>query len=427
MALNIFWTPLVVNASSEPNTIAEYKKALDELKAKKNKVDNEKKLTQQEIQAKNNAINNAHKQIEESEAKITEAKNDITANEAKIKEYETQTKELMSFYQVMDGENIYLKFIADASSMTDMIMRADAISKITGYNQTKLEELDKLIGDLQQKQVDLKNYEKELNNNITEFEKKIDELDSNLLAFDEDRVSIDEDIEMVTQKLKYLQSLGCGDNETLQTCQDNNFKKQHNCNLNESMDACYKKIEAESKKNSGSSKDYIPYAVANTTFYKPVSKGRISSDFGYRSVSGQSSNHSGIDIALTEGTPVYSMINGVVSIITRKSSCGGNKVYVEGTVNGQKYTVVYLHLLSIDSNIKVGTYVTYNTILGKSGGGSTAKRNGGYDTCTTGAHLHVSVSKGYYVNDAKYRANLIRPPGFPKKGAWFYSRTQWFD
>lgn len=77
--------------------------------------------------------------------------------------------------------------------------------------------------------------------------------------------------------------------------------------------------------------------------------------------------------------------------------------------------------------VSVGDTVTVNDVIALSGGYSTAKKNGGYDTCTTGAHLHFGVSVGAYTTWAKYTANLIEPPGFPGKGSWFYSRTQWFD
>ncbi len=375
-------------ATKEPNTIAEYRQVLSDLKARKKKIENQKALTEQEIKAKNNAINKAHDDIEDSESKIEEAKQEIVNTQSEIEKYEEQTKELMKYNQIVKGENIYLNFVNDASSLTELIMRLDAIKLIAEYNKNKLDTLETLISDLEQKQVDLKNYEKQLNQKIEDFTNRISELDSSLLAFDDDRMDLQEEIKAVEEKIEMYKAQGCGENEALDVC--------------------------------------LAKGGTNTTFLKPVSKGYITSLFGYRNVSGQSSNHSGVDIGVAEGTTVYSMINGIVAFTVSRSSCGGNKVYIEGIVNGQKYTVVFLHLLSI--SVKAGDVVTTQTVVGKSGGRSTAKKYGGYDTCTTGAHLHVSVSRGYFKNDATYRANLIDPPGFPKtKGAWFYSRTQWFD
>ena len=77
--------------------------------------------------------------------------------------------------------------------------------------------------------------------------------------------------------------------------------------------------------------------------------------------------------------------------------------------------------------IKVGDIVNVNTIIGQQGGGSKTRR---WESCSTGSHLHFGVVEGYI--KTKYMAtyfnnNAIVPPGYPNKGAWFYSRTQWFD
>lgn len=385
----IILEPMAATAASkaeDAKTLAELRKMLKEQQAKKNKAESDKKQTEAQINSSKNEINNSHNQIEESEAKIADAKDNITATQEKIKELEKQTEEVIQYYQLMNGENIYLEFISSAQSMTELIMNMDAIEQIAKTNQEQLTSLETLIKSLEQKQVDLKNYEKELEQNIKDLENKIDKYNSSIQIFDDDRASAEEEIENIKNAITAAEQMGCKENELLSQCM---------------------------------------VGANNKTFLKPVAKGRITSDFGYRVINGKPSNHSGIDIGLAEGTSVYSMVNGTVATITNKASCGGNKVYVNAVVNGKEYVVVYLHLLRID--VQVGQQVTTQTILGKSGGGSTAKKNGGYDECTTGAHLHVSVSKGFYTSDAKYRANLMRPPGFPKKGGWFYSRTQWFD
>ena len=102
-------------------------------------------------------------------------------------------------------------------------------------------------------------------------------------------------------------------------------------------------------------------------------------------------------------------------------------LYIWATVNGKQYTYVYMHLLSI--NVKVGDKVTINTPVAKSGGGaSTAYRYGGYDRCTTGAHLHYGLASGGFFGSnkslplSKFNAHTINPPGYPGIYQWFYSR-----
>ena len=68
----------------------------------------------------------------------------------------------------------------------------------------------------------------------------------------------------------------------------------------------------------------------------------------------------------------------------------GNMVIIHHKINGQTYTSVYAHLLSI--NTSVGETVTRGSIIGYSGGSSTAA----YDNCTFGAHLHLTIALGQY-------------------------------
>jgi len=187
------------------------------------------------------------------------------------------------------------------------------------------------------------------------------------------------------------------------------------CDDNQSLSSCAKVVESK-------------------TWLKPFEKGRISSAWGYRvhPVSGSWQFHNGIDIAMGEGTPIYSTTNGRVVAIT-DSSCGGRKLYITSTVAGKKYTVYYYHLWEI--YVKVGDVVTNQMTIGTVGGGSKSKawaRANGYyvDTCTTGGHLHYGVATGWYLTDYQTYSgivsNNINPPGYPSVGNYFYSRTQFY-
>lgn len=380
-----------VNAESKATTLGELKEELRVLENQHKNNENKKKYTQAQINAKNQAIRDAHKEIEESEKKIEEAKQEINSTSIKIEELDKQTKELMEFYQEMASSNVYLEFITESSSMTELIMRIDAVAQITENNKTKLEEMDTLIKTNEQKQVDLKKYEKQLQSNIKSYEEKIDELDTSMLELSDISVTIEDEIKIQKSLIKMYEDAGCKDKDKLSEC--------------------------------------ISYG-ANSGWLKPFNKGKVTSLFGYRCLNGSCSNHSGIDIGVAEGTNVYSSTNGrVISII--RTNCGGNQVYVQSLVGGKKYTLLYAHLLSV--SVKEGQNITTQTVIGKSGGYSTSISHGGYDKCTFGAHLHLSVSEGYYTEypaGKAYKmfvAHLINPPGYPGKGVWFYSRTQWFS
>lgn len=372
-------------SSSEATTLAELRQELKKLQQKKKDMENKKNLTQAEKNQKNKEIYEANKEIENSETKITIAKQQIEETQKKIKELTKQTEDVLVFYEIMSGDNAYLNFITDSSSLTEMIMRSDTVNQIIDYNKEKLEELDELIETNEKLQVDLIKYEKDLNTKIDSYKAKIEQLDSSLIEMADISMDIDGEIKLVQASIKNYEAMGCGENQKFTACATMSY---------------------------------------NSTWLKPLTSGRITSLFGNRYYNGKYSFHSGIDIGVSEGTKVYSATNGKVVYIIRKSSCGGNQVYVESVVNGTTYTMLYAHLLSI--SVSLNQTVTNQTLIGYSGGYSTAVGHGGYDTCTGGAHLHYSVSKSHFTTWAHYYANLINPPGFPGKGASFYSRTQWF-
>ena len=367
-------------------TLADLKKELSDLQAKKKKTENEKTMSQAEKNQKNQEIANSYSEIESAKQKVNEAKIKIEETNKKIGEVEEQSKELMKYYQQIQDNNTYLEFITSSSSMTELIMRIDAVDKLIEYNQTKLKELEDLIKQNEQLQVDMIKYQDEQNNKINEYEQRIKEINSNLIQLSDIQMDINTEIKTQQELIKMYSDMGCKDSDVLVVCSS---------------------------------------TANNTGWLKPVQRGVITSLFGWRNLPGQTSNHSGIDIGVSEGTTVYSATNGTVVSVVNRSSCGGNQIYIQSLVNGQKYTVQYAHLLSI--NVKVGDKVTNQTVIGKSGGYSTSKAHGGYDTCTTGAHLHFGVSNTYYTSWSAYVAHLINPPGFPGKGVWFYSRTQWFN
>ena len=387
--------PMYVKAASNTDTLAGMRQELENLYQEKADAEHEKEVSEAEKEAKNKAISDAYAKIEETKINVEEAKKSIEESNEKIAELDQQTQDLMAYYQILQGNNSYMEFITDSSSMTELIMRSDAIEMLSNYNQEKLVELEDLIEENEQKQVELIKYEEELNANISEYQRQLEEIDASIIQFSDISMDLDGEIELMENTIKMYEDMGCTETETIS--------------------ACYARL---------SDSDYEWY-INNYGWLKPVTKGRITSLFGWRSVPGQSSYHSGIDIGVSEGTEVYPAASGKVIKTVSRSSCGGNQIYIQTVVNGEVYTTQYAHLLEM--YVSVGDTVTVNDVIALSGGYSTAKKNGGYDTCTTGAHLHFGVSVGAYTTWAKYTANLIEPPGFPGKGSWFYSRTQWFD
>ena len=388
--------PMSVKAASS-NTLRGLRQELSDLEAQKRKNDSQKQATEEEIMENNLAILNAQEEIQESQEKIENAKILISETDEKISNLHDQTEKLMAYFQLMQGENVYMEFISDSSSMTELVMRSDAVNQIADYNQEKLIELEDLIEENEQLQVDLIKYEDELEQNIIEYEAKIDTLQYDLSSLGEVGMSLEDEIRSKRELIQAYEDMGCEEDQDLDVCASIN---------------------------------------GSSIWYKPLNKGRVSSIFGKRTdpFTGKVKIHRAVDIAgNSEGTSVYSVGNGiVVATVDAKAkanrgegkTCGGNQVYIQVLIGGEKYTVQYAHLLTV--NVKVGDVVNVNTIIGTQGGGSKTQK---WESCSTGSHLHFGVVEGYV--KTKYMAtyfnnNAIIPPGYPSKGAWFYSRTQWF-
>lgn len=378
-------------ASSNAKTLKELK---DELAAYKKKVDansSNQKKTASEINAARNAISAAEKEIDENQRKIDAAKIKIQELNVEIEETEEEIRNLLRAYEIADGDNNYLEYIFGATSISDFIIRLSISEQLASYNDGLITDYENKIDENEKLQKELKEREVVLNNKISEKEKAISSLGNQLSVYEDEAQDLKKQVDAIQEMVNYYTKAGCKDSDQLATC----------VNL-----------------------------MTDTGFVRPLKSGVRTSDYGYRYHPTQHVNklHSGIDIGGNPvGTNVYSIANGKVGMILTKQSCGGNMVYVYHNINGQYYTSTYMHLYQI--KVKVGDAVTPETVIGTVGGDS---RYTSWDTCSTGAHLHLSLAKGWYgqtyVSYSTWVANLVDPGlskyvNIPAVGKYFYSRT----
>lgn len=379
-----------VNASSA-NTIAELRKEIEALKAKKQAQGNKKAQTQSEINATTDKLNNTKNEITEGKNQIETARLEIEKLNKEIEDGTENIKSLMNSYQINSADNAYMDYIFEAESYADFVYRYTVIKQVIDYNKELIDGWNEKIIQNEQLQVDLANKEVELNKKVSEYETNIDKLGDKLAAYSDIVMDIQDEIDSTQELLNYYKDLGCGENQNIYEC-----------------------ISVK----------------GDTMFRKPLVKGTITSYYGYRinPLTGKGTKfHSGTDIGGNkEGTNVYATANGTVGKIIRKASCGGNQVYVWHTIGGKKYTSLYMHLLNI--NVSIGDKVDSNTVVGTVGGG---KGTWAWETCSTGAHLHFSVATGWYgdknsyVSYSSFLAHLIdskEVAKLPNKGTWWYSR-----
>lgn len=384
LTLSIF-TPFV---QVKAQTLNDMYNELSTLKKKKAELDSQKRLTENEINELNNNIAETSEQIEQARTEVIKAEEDIEKSNEQIKQKQEESKELLKFLQLSTGENVYLDYILASEDYTDFVYRYSVVTQLTAYNTELVTDLENLIKELEQKKVDLALKQKQLDTKRNELNSKKSILNGQLAEVKEGYVDINEEIDALNKSIRYYENLGCAANQDVIACAT------------------------------------MPYADG---FRYPLKSGRISSGWGKRTfiLNGKwvTDFHYGYDFAGNpEGTPVYPIAAGKVARIIYRSSCGGNQVFIFHTVNGKNYTSKYVHLLKI--NVELGDIVSDTTVIGAVGGKTTATSYGGYDRCTTGAHLHFGIADGHrttYVDSYTFNPIGI----FPKllgQGSTFYSR-----
>ena len=245
-----------------------------------------------------------------------------------------------------------------AESISDLIYRLSVTEQIATYNKKTIEEMndmikqnDKLKQELAQKNNELTSLKNELNN-------KVAELNKTKISLEEEGHTLAQSIKEMQKTIDDLKKMGCKDNETQTVCLNRIYAK--------------------------SSGGYLP---SGTTFYRPMSSGRISSEYGWRSLRGSANNHAAIDIATPVGTTVYSVAPGRVAKVIHSNSGGGNQIIIHHQINGKYYTSYYCHLSVI--SVAAGTIVTKDTVIGKSGNTGNS----------TGPHLHLGLANGRWYTD----------------------------
>jgi len=380
---------LLIPSFVEAKSLNDMYNELAKLQTEYNTNKNNKNLTETQIKEINNEINQINNSITTIRKEIKQAEADIEVSKEKIDSKKVETDGLIQFLQISNGGNIYLEYLFDAENYTDFIYRYEVVKQLTNYNSDLIDELEELILDLQQKEKDLSEKNKKLESQRTNLTSKLNTLHYSLASYKSEGVDIAKDIEDLQKQIKAYEDKGCSRYQDISTC---------------------------------------TASINATGWFYPLVKGCVTSNYTgneERNDWSGGGGHYGIDLAcVSEGTKVYPAADGVVARIARYS-CGGNVIYINHVVNGKRYTTAYMHLLRVDSSMYVDKIVTTNTVIGYVGGYSTSSDRGGYDDCTTGAHLHFGMAEGHNAfNFNPYSFNPREIFAFPKVifsgGGYFY-------
>lgn len=312
-------------------------KAEKDLKANNQSINN----SQNQINTDNATIKNLKSEIEAIGVETNELQQQIANSTTSIEERKQQTKDIISYYQMSQGENIYLDYVFGGESITDLVYRLSIVEQITEYNDQVMEELENLIKANEQRKVELANKEKEYENKISSLNDEIGKLTKSVSKLGELSPGLEQEVKTKRELVQFYKSQGC------------------------------------SKRSDVIGRDCATTS-SNGQFSRPIKTGYITSFIGHR----WGSLHRGLDMGspLGRNTPLYSVGYGRITSIWSDDN-GANNVNIEYRGrDGKYYTAIYAHL-SRYGNIYKNMEVTPNTIIGYMG-------DTGY---VTGVHLHLEL------------------------------------
>lgn len=346
-----FVTPITtVKASNK--TLQDEKNELTAMKNKQSENNRLTKETEASIDAKRNAIIKANETISENETKVENAKAKVAESQEQIKIKTEELNDVINVLQYTDvnSSEVYIDYIFSSSSISELMERQAIVEQIVTYTQEELTGLEKLVKENQDLQVQLASDNEVLTNSITEYEKQVDDLEAYIEKLASIGMDYKEQIKAKQALIKQYEDAGCKNSDRIEDCYNNQ------------------------------------YIIVSTGFNRPLVSGRVTQAWG-------NNGHAGMDIGGNKkGTKIYAPASGVVAATSYKNRCGGNIIYIHHNINGKAYTTEYGHLTDI--YVKVGQTVTPWTVIGTVGGDPSTFY---YDKCTTGTHLHYSVSYGHYL------------------------------
>ena len=366
---------LPINVSAQ--TLGEYD-ALEKQYSEKN---GEIQYNEEQISAAQSRIESIYGEIEDAETEIQGITNEIAKLNEQINEKDKQIKELMKFMQVSKGESTYLEYIFKAKSITDFIYRISVTQQLSKYNtdlinemHSMIEQNNKNIDDLHQKQADLKDLQVELAD-------KLVVLRSQRETLHDESMSIEEEIEAAKSMIDTYSNLGCADDEDIYTCANK-----------------YNQLPP------------------GTKFYRPVKVAMVTDEYGWRICPFHGPEiHSGIDLSGYDYT-IYAISDGKVAYTGYNSSMG-NYIVIDHNINGENYSSVYMHLDWGGTFVYEGQIVNKDTVIARMGTTGSS----------TGTHLHLSLYVGLYLRGG-YLVNPRDYINFPSSMySYWYDRTSYYQ
>ncbi len=328
--------------SVKAETLQDYKNQL--AKYKKEQQENNDKIneTEDKIESSNQEIESIKQELQDMTAEIEQMRQDIITYNNEIKEKEIESKEIIAYYQMAQGENLYLEYAFGAETITDLIYRMSVVEQLVEYNENTIKELNNMIKANEQREVELNQKEEEMTQRQEELTQQVTDLTGVKASLNENSVSVEKQIKIYEDQIKAYEEMGCDDNDVI----------GRDCATTSSV----------------------------AGWYRPIESGYVTSEFGYR----WGSLHRAVDVSNRNpySTKIYPVANGTVTAVYKDNYKALTVVIEHKTASGQYYSSLYTHMSQYSSNAVVGKEVTTNDYIGYMGATGFAY----------GPHLHLEIA-----------------------------------
>ena len=371
------------------NQISEKEGDINDLVLRKNKIDQEIKLTRDSIDNKNEQIRAYNLLIAEKQREL----------DAALKEQETMSAKYKTRLRSMEenGKLTYWSILFQASSFADMLDRVDMINEIALADSRMLDSLEEAARQVEEaraalaeEKISLEAAKDELAEAENALAAQREEEDAIFAELTADRAALKESYAKKEDEEAYL----------IQRIAEEEANYQEAVAAEEAArraaeEAARRAAEEQAAREaaarqqaatSSSSSSSYSFSTSGYGFQWPTTSRYISCPFGPRihPVTGAYNNHSGIDIGASYGSPIYACASGTVTKAEYSYYFGWHVVINHG--NG--FSTLYGHMCQYI--VSPGQYVTKGQIIGYVGTSG----------LSTGPHIHLTMY---------YNGSLVNP------------------
>ena len=326
---------------------------LMDLVEQKDQIDQQMGLTFESIETKNELIQEYTLLIAEKQNELGDA---ITERDALNERFRARIRAMEE-----KGNLTYWSILFKASAFSDLLDRVEMINEIAQSDARMIEQLQEAAQQIEVARQELAAEKVELQEAREALSAEEEELETQRAEADKLMT------ELMTDHEKYVAA-------------ENEYQQKEAALLAQIAEDEEKYKEALAAEEEAR-KMYASGSSSNYGFIWPCDARAITSPFGTRidPITGETTSHSGIDIAAAYGAPVYACASGVVTAATYSSIFG----YHVRIGHGNGFLTLYGHMISY--TVQEGQYVERGQVIGYVG--STGK--------STGPHLHLTM---YYNN-----------------------------